>query len=103
MGEVEHHDIGILVMTDDVETVVIRCLQETVIAVDELDIFALSHRHARVPGCANATVLLTHINNLVAISEQVVHRTFVRTVVHDDNLPLRWLETQPQDAVDTFA
>lgn len=103
VGEVEHHHVGILMMAKDVETVVVGDLEQHVVAIDKLDIMAFRHRQTRVAGDAHATVLLAHVDDLVAIAEQVVHRTLVRAVVDNDDLPLGGLEVQPQDAVDGVA
>ena len=103
VGEVEHHHVGIFIVADDVKTVLIGCLDQEVVAVDNLDVFTLRHRQCRVSGHAHTTVLLSEVDDLVTVFQQAVHRTVVRAVVHDDDLPLCRTQRESEDAVDTRA
>ena len=48
-------------------------------------------------------MLLTHVDDLVAISHQIVDRTEVRAVIHQDDLTLTGTQRECQHAVDALA
>ena len=102
MGEVEHHHLGVGILADDVEALSVG-IQQTVVAVNKLDVISLRHVQRRIACHADSAVLLPHIDDAVAIVQQPVHRTGVGTIVNNDNLALVGLHGQRQDAVDTFA
>jgi len=83
--------------------VVVWHLEQRVVTVDELEILSLGHLHACVAGSADAAVLLSYIDDFVAISEQIVDRTDIRPIVNDNDFPLSSFEIQVQDAVDALA
>ena len=103
MGEVEHHHIGIAILSYEVETLLIRHRQQTVVTIDNLDKLSLGHIHRRVSCHTDTAIFLTHVDDVIAVFQQIIHRTLIRTVVYDNNLPLSTLEVQFQDAVDTLA
>ena len=102
-GEVEQHYIDILTVADDIETMFIGGLYQIVVAIDKLQIASSCHLDTRVTGDADTTMLLTHVDDLVAISHQVVDRTEVRAVIHHDDLTFIGTQRECQHAVDALA
>ena len=101
-GEVEDNHLGTAVAYQT-DAVLVRGLDELVVAVDELQVFASCRLDACVPGFAESFVVLADIDDVSAVFHQVVHRTLFRAVVNDDNLPFAALHGEGEDAVDTRA
>ena len=102
VGEVEDHHLG-MAEADQVDAVFVGSLYEEVVAIDKLQVFASGHLDARVPGFAETFVLLTHVDDVPAVCQQVVHRTCLRAVIDDDDLAFYGAQGEGHDTVDTLA
>ena len=100
--EVEDNDVGLL-LTGYVNAVLVRCLDEQVVTIYKLQILTSCHLDACIASFAETHVLLTDIDDVIAILLQVVHRTLFRAVINDNDLALTTVEREGEDAVDTFA
>ena len=100
--EAEDHQLG-LMAPQKVEAVGVGCLQEGVVGIDELEVGALCHLDARIACLAQSLVVLTDIDDVVAIAHELVHRTEVRAVVDNDDLSLGSGQRELHDAVDALA
>ena len=81
----------------------VRCLQQVVVAIDELEVGPRCHLDACITRLTQSLVVLTDIDDVVAIVQELVHWADIRAVVDNDDLAFGWLQRKCQDAVDTLA
>ena len=88
----EDHHVGFLV-PDDVKALFVGVCHQEVVGIDKLDESAFGQFHASVACPAQSPVGLANIDDVVCECDQIVDGREVRAVVHDDDLPFRFVQT----------
>ena len=102
VGEVEHHHIYIFLIPNDVKTLFVRCLDKTVISINQLNKLSFCHIQSLVAGSADTVVLLAYIDDVILILHQVIDGTLVGSVIYHDNLTLEGAQGELQNAFNTL-
>ena len=102
VGELEQHDVGILV-SHDVKAMLKGGLYQIVVCIHKLDIQTRRDTDARIACRRQSLVGLTDINNVIIVFLQGLDRTHLTTIVDDYNLSFRRSQRQCHDTVNTLA
>ena len=75
-------------ITDNIETMFVGCLNEEVVSIDKLNKSALGHSNAGITCGRRSPIRLAYEDDILNKTTQCIDRRKVGAVVNDDDLPL---------------
>jgi hypothetical protein len=101
LGLVKQYRVGILI-PHDVETVLVGCPDEVIVAIDKLDILPCGTAQPHVSCRRQPLIGLPDVDDLFSQLGPFVDRCLVAAVVYHDDLTLILGQRQFQDTLQTF-